>query len=166
MNYLEWQASVPQEIKGDVVWTVKAYQLALFLAELAWHDATKLLSDKRTLSVSDQLNRAAGAVSADIEEGYSRGTGKDRARFYQYGLGSAREARGWYFKGRHVLGPAVVEHRMKLLTEVIKLLLKMIPDQRGSELREAPVPYRTAIDDDSNFAAPDLAPLLCSVPTP
>jgi four helix bundle protein len=166
MKFLEWQASVPQEIKGDVVWKVKAYQLALFLAELAWHDATKLLGDKRTLSLSDQLNRAAGAVSADIEEGYSRGTGKDRARFYQYGLGSAREARGWYYKGRHVLGPTVVEHRMKLLTEVIKLLLKMIPDQRGNELREDPVPYRTAADDDANFAAPDLAPLLCTVPMP
>ena len=166
MNFLEWQASVPQEIKGDVVWTVKAYQLALFLAELAWHDATKLLGDKRTLSVSDQLNRAAGAVSADIEEGFSRGTGKDRARFYQDGLGSAREARGWYFKGRHVLGPAVVEHRLKLLTEVIKLLLKMIPDQRGSELREDPVPYRTATDDDPDFSAPDLAPLLRTIPMP
>lgn len=166
MNFLEWQASVPQEIKGDVVWTVKAYQLALFLAELAWHDATKLLGDKRTLSTSDQLNRAAGAVSADIEEGYSRGTGKDRARFYQYALGSAREARGWYYKGRHVLGPEVAQHRMKLLTEVIKLLLKMVPDQRGSELREDPVPYRITADTEASFDAPDLAPLLCTVPMP
>ena len=111
MNFQEWQASVPQEIKGDAVWSVKAYQLALFLADLAWHDATRLFADKRTISLADQLNRSAGGVSADVEEGYSRGTGKDRARFYQYALGSAREARGWYYKGRHVLGPEVAQHR-------------------------------------------------------
>lgn len=166
MNFLEWQASVPQEIKGDVVWTVKAYQLALFLAELAWHDATKLLGDKRTLSTSDQLNRAAGAVSADLEEGYSRGTGKDRARFYQYALGSAREARGWNFKGRHVLGQGVAQHRMRLLTEVIKLLLKMVPDQRGSALHEDSLPYRIANGDETSLDAPNLAPLLRTVPMP
>jgi hypothetical protein len=79
-------------------------------------------------------------VSADIEEGYSRGTGKDRARFYEYGLGSAREARGWYFKGRHVLGEPVIAYRIDLLTHVIRLLLTMVPDQRGQVLREELIP--------------------------
>src|SRR5580765_5186990 len=104
MNFQEWLETVPEEIKADSVWKSEAYRLALFAADLAWHDVTKLVRDKRTISLGDQLYRAAGAVSADIEEGYSRGTGKDRARFYEYGLGSAREARGWCFKGRHVLG--------------------------------------------------------------
>jgi four helix bundle protein len=166
MNFLEWQAAVPQEIKADLVWTVKAYRLALFLADLAWHDATKLLSDKRTLSISDQLNRAAGAVSADIEEGYSRGSGRDCARFYQFALGSAREARGWYYKGRHVLGPDVVRHRMQLLTEIIKLLITMVPDQRGRALREDPVPYRSAKDDDGSLESFTPTPLLHAVPMP
>jgi len=166
MNFQEWQASVPQEIKGDAVWSVKAYQLALFLADLAWHDATRLFADKRTISLADQLNRSAGGVSADVEEGYSRGTGKDRARFYQYALGSAREARGWYYKGRHVLGPEVAQHRMKLLTEIIKLLLTTIPDQRGSALQEDPLPYRTATEDESHLDAASLVALVCAVPMP
>jgi len=33
MNFKDWSTAVPEEIKGDVLWTVKAYQLALFLAD-------------------------------------------------------------------------------------------------------------------------------------
>jgi len=141
MNYHEWEQAVPMEIKNDSVWNSRAYRVSLFLSDLAWQDATKLIKDKRTISLADQLYRAAGAVSADIEEGYSRGTGKDRARFYEYALGSAREARGWYYKGRHILGPTVTEHRLGLFAEVLKLLLTMIPDQRGHELREGSPTY-------------------------
>src|SRR5438477_2527327 len=108
MNYSDWERLVPVEIKDDTVWKCQAYRLALYAADLGWRDATKLASDKRTISLSDQLYRAVGGISADIEEGYSRGTGRDRARFYEYGLGSAREARGWYFKTRHVLGDEVL----------------------------------------------------------
>src|SRR5437667_4732461 len=147
MNYREWEATVPEQIKGDSVWKSEAYRLALFLADLAWHDATKLVRDKRTISLADQLYRSAGSVSADIEEGYSRGTGRDRARFYEYGLGSGREARGWYYKGRYILGRTVVEHRLRLFAEVIKLLLTMIPDQRGHELREESPVYTSSFDD-------------------
>jgi four helix bundle protein len=145
MNYQDWEQTVPVEIKKDSVWNSKAYRFSLFLSELAWHDATKLIKDKRTISLADQLYRSTGAISADIEEGYSRGTGKDRARFYEYALGSAREARGWYYKGRHVLGLTVVEHRLRLFAEVLKLLLTMIPDQRGHELREDSPSYTSRL---------------------
>ena len=88
------------------------------------------MQDKRTLDLSDQLYRAAGSTSANIAEGYSRSTGKDRARFYEYALGSARESRDWYYKARHLLDEAVVTHRLSLLTQVIRLLSKMVPNQR------------------------------------
>jgi len=136
MNYQEWEQEVPLEITNDPVWNSRAYRFTSFLSELAWHDATKLINDKRTISLADQLYRATGAISADIEEGYFRGSGKDRARFYEYALCSAREAGGWYYKGRHVLAPSVVEHRLRLFAEVLKLLLTTILDQRGHELRE------------------------------
>ena len=136
MFYREWEKTVPEEIKTDSVWKAEAYRLALFASELAWHDTTKLLEDKRTIGLADQLYRSAGAISADIEEGFSRGTGRDRARFYEYALGSAREARGWYFKARRVLGSEVSTHRSSLLTQIIKLLLTMIPNQRGQILQE------------------------------
>src|SRR5262245_61641059 len=123
---------MPAEFKADSLWKMTAYRLALFLGDVGWHDTTKLLQDRRTIALSDQLYRALGSISANLAEGYSRGTGLDRARFYEYALGSAREARDWYYKGRHVLGSDVVEHRIKLITEIIKLVITMIPDQRGN----------------------------------
>jgi four helix bundle protein len=120
---------------------MEAYRLALFAADLGWHDVTKLISDKRTIDLSSQLYRALGSISANVSEGYSRGTGRDRARFYEYALGSARESRGWYYKGRHILVEKVVQHPIDLLTEIIRLLLKMVPDQRGNALKEESAEY-------------------------
>ena len=141
MNFDDWIRSVPQAMKDDALWKMKVYRLALFLADIGWHDVTKLMGDRRTLSLSDQLYRALGSISANISEGYSRSSGKDQARFDEYALGSAREARGWYFKGRHILGSAVFDHRLQLLTENIRMLLSIIPEQRVSAVREEPVVY-------------------------
>jgi four helix bundle protein len=150
VNYKEWLTAVPAEIQEDSLWKMEAYRLALFAADLGWHDVTKLLSDKRTIELSSQLYRALGSISANIAEGYSRGTGRDRARFYEYALGSGRESRGWYYKGRHVLAGKVVQHRFSLLTEIIKLLLRTVPNQRGEVLREEGPEY------GSDIAEPDL----------
>ncbi len=150
MNYPEWEGSVPQEFKADSLWKMTVYRYALFASDLGWSDVTKLMKDKRTLKTADQLYRSLGSVSANLAEGYSRGTGKDRARFYEYSLGSARESRDWYFKGRHILGNQVFQHRSKFLTEIIRLLLTMIPQQRGRTLREEPAKY-AAVNDIVNL---------------
>jgi hypothetical protein len=71
-----------------------------------------------------------------------------RARFYEYALGSARESRDWYYRGRHILGDDVAGHRLQLLTEIIRLLLTMVPQQRGRTLREGEIPYHTDPDTD------------------
>jgi four helix bundle protein len=143
MNYKKWEQSVPKEITGDKLWRMEVYRLALLMSDLAWRDVSKLVRDQRTRKLSDQLYRAVGSVSANIAEGYSRGTGRDRARFYEYSLGSARESRDWYYKGRHILGEAVTSHQIELLTQIIRLLLTIIPAQRGSTLKEDPVIYTT-----------------------
>ncbi len=140
-SYEEWVASVSAEITGDSLWKIDVYRLALFIGDICWRDVTRLIQDKRTLGLSDQLYRALGSISANIAEGYSRGTGKDRARFYEYALGSARESRDWYFKSRFVLGLDVATHRIRLITRIIQLLLVMVPDQRGHTLREAEPEY-------------------------
>jgi four helix bundle protein len=144
MEYEEWEETVPAVMRADSLWQVKAYRLATFLADLGWSDVTKLLQDRRTIGLADQLYRSLGSIGTNIAEGYSRGTGKDRARFYEYALGSARESRDWYFKSRHVLGEPVVRQRLNLLAEVIRLLLTMVPDQRGHMLREGDIVYYTA----------------------
>jgi four helix bundle protein len=169
MNYGEWEERVPEMIKADSLWKMKAYRIALFLADVGWHDATKLMRDRRTLGLSDQLYRALGSISANLAEGYSRGTGKDRARFYEYALGSARESRDWYFKGRHVLGETVAQHRLQLLSEVIRLLLTMVPQQRGRHLREEATLYQagsTHPQSDTTAHWEELDHLLQNVPLP
>ena len=66
-----------------------------------------------------------------MEEGFGRGYGKDYARFLRIAIGSAREARGWYFRGRHLLKPEVTEHRFELLRSVIAGLVTIAGQQRG-----------------------------------
>ncbi len=80
MNYEEWQAEVPEVIRDDSLWKMTAYRLALFAADVGWHDVTKLAADRRTLGLSSQLYEALGSIGANLAEGYSRGTGRDRAR--------------------------------------------------------------------------------------
>src|SRR5436305_7258262 len=103
MDYGEWAKTVPEAITSDMLWKLQAYRLALFAADLGWSDVTKLIGDKRTVALSDQLYRALGSISANIAEGYSRESNKDMARYYEYALGSARESRDWYYKARHIL---------------------------------------------------------------
>jgi four helix bundle protein len=159
MNYEEWMQSVPEEIKGDSLWKMEAYRLGLFVAAVGWYDVTKLMQDKRTIGLADQLYRALGSISANLAEGYSRGTGKDRARFYEYALGSARESRDWYYKGQHVLGETVTRHRLHLLTQVIRLLLIMVPQQRGRILREPDILYQTHPDNTQSETTINREPL-------
>ena len=98
MRYDEWQVSVPDEIKGDSLWKLEVYRLGLFISDISWQDALELSKHPLVRGIADQLYRAICSISANIAEGYSRSTGKDRARFLEYSLGSAREARDWYYK--------------------------------------------------------------------
>ena len=143
MKYVEWQASVPDEIKGDSLWKLEVYRLALFSADISWQDALALNKTPLTRDLADQLYRAVCSISANIAEGYSRSTGKDRARFLEYSLGSAREARDWYFKSHHTLKEDVIKHRIGLLTQIIKMLSILTPNQRQKGIREEQSEYVT-----------------------
>ena len=121
---------------------MEVYRLSLFAADIGWQDVVALTQDRRTLGLADQLNRALGSISANITEGYSRSSMKDQARFYEYALGSARESRDWYYKARYVLDETTVGNRLELLTRVIRLLLVIIPHQRGYVVREDTEEYR------------------------
>ncbi|HRQ38020.1 MAG TPA: four helix bundle protein [Chloroflexota bacterium] len=154
MNYQEWEQAVFAEIKGDVLWKVEAYRLALFVADIGWYDVSRLINDARTVKLSDQLYRALGSIGANTAEGYSRSSGKDRARFYEYALGSARESRVWYFNARHILGEPIVHHRTQLLTQIIRLLTTMIPQQRGNVVIRDTKPIYNATDAQANHPDP------------
>lgn len=151
-SFRDWLTAVPADIKADSLWKMKAYQLALFAGDVGWHDVSKLTVDRRTRGIADQLYRALGSISANLAEGYSRGTGKDRARFYEYALGSARESRTWYYQARHILNEKVVNPRLTLLTEIIRLTLAMIPQQRGQMIQEQGIPYLTNSSETAHTA--------------
>jgi four helix bundle protein len=105
------------------------YRLSLFLMDLSWHDATAL--DRGvTLPVATQLYRAVASISANIAEGYGRQSGRDRARYYEYALCSAREALVWYRAARGKLGEDRVRERIAILIEIRQLLLVVAPAQR------------------------------------
>ena len=162
MTYEEWEQTVPKTIRSDVLWTVTAYRLALFLIDTAWNDVVRLEQEHKTRGIADQLSRALGSIGANVAEGYSRSTGKERAHFYEYGLGSAREARHWYWQGRHVLGEAIIQHRLGLLDQIIRLLITMIPQQRrDGTIREDPASYEISVENAVSGASSRLTPGAC-----
>jgi four helix bundle protein len=163
MTFEEWLRSVPPELTGDPLWQMKVYRLALFGGDLAWVDVSRLVEDKRTTALADQLYRAVGSISTNIAEGYSRQSGKDQARFYEYALGSAREARTWYYLGRAVLPEVVISHRLPLLTHIIRMLLTIIPGERGYRIAEAEPTYWAGASADVDTG---LTELLNKVPMP
>jgi four helix bundle protein len=89
-----WMRSVPPEITTDTIWRMSAYRYSLVLSFRSQKDLKWLLAHRETRAHADQLLRAVGVISANIDEGYSRSSGKERAHFYEYALGSTREARG------------------------------------------------------------------------
>ena len=135
MTFEEWEATVPWQIREDPLWKVEAYRPGLFISDIVWSDAGKMLREFRTLSFADQICRAAGKLSSNVAEAYSRGTGKDRAEFYEYALGSARETRDWYYKSRHVLKERITTHRLTLCTQLIRLLIRMVANERRQNRR-------------------------------
>jgi len=157
MRYDEWQAGVPDEIKGDPLWKLEVYRLGLFVSDIAWQDALVVNRTLLTRDMADQLYRAICSISANIAEGYSRSTGKDRARFLEYSLGSAREARDWYYKSRHTLKEEVCNHRINLLTQIIKLLNVLTPHQRQKGIREEQPEYN--MSQSSGFLLDSEVPL-------
>ncbi len=130
-SFDDWVKTVPEAMRNDPLWGTVAYQKALFLYDLAWFDCERLTRDERGRKLVGQLITSVGSISANIEEGYSKGFGRDYARFLSIALGSAREARGWYWRVRRLLPTDVFKHRFELASEIIALLMTTIPQQRS-----------------------------------
>jgi four helix bundle protein len=124
MNYEDWEKAVHTRLQNEAMWQFWGYRKALFLYDLSWKDCDKLLTDRRGRAIADQLTRSAGSISANIEEGHGRGfDGKEYRYFLRVALGSARETKGWYWRGRHLLPFSVLDHRLGLLDEIISLII-------------------------------------------
>ena len=129
-SFSEWQETVSAAIKDDPLWNFLVYPKSLFLYELTWTDCEYLLKDERGKMVARQLIRSVGSISANIEEGFGRGYGKNYTYHMRISLGEARESRGWYWRGHNLLPENVVEHRLQLLSEIIALVTTNIKKQK------------------------------------
>ena len=68
------------------------------------------------------------------------------ARYYEYALGSARESRHWYVNAEPILGKHVVAHRLHILSEIIKLLITIVPVERSRSIKETVAEYNLIED--------------------
>jgi four helix bundle protein len=125
-----WAAGLGAASRGDSVWRLSAFRLASYALHLAWVDASTLARARLTEPLAGQLYRAVGSVAANIAEGYSRSSGRDRARLFEYALGSARESVVWYRAAEPSLGRTISESRQDIQQRIVRLLLVAIPHER------------------------------------
>ena len=126
---------VSLETSHDPITRMRVYQLATALIPDAYEDAKLLLADPITADNAGQLYAAVSSIEGHIGEGYSRSSGKDRARIFEYALGSVRESMSWYRSGKPVLGAATAKDRLERLEEMRRLFLAIIPRERGRKMK-------------------------------
>jgi four helix bundle protein len=137
MDYDAWEQAVPTDIQQDPIWALRIYRTALYLGDLARRDVRLLATRPELGELPAQLLRAAQSLSVNIAEGHSRLSRRDRGRFYEYALGSAREARDWYYKAREEMGSEEGDHRIHSLTIAIKVLTVLANQCRPARADES-----------------------------
>jgi four helix bundle protein len=125
-----WERTCHPAITSDVIWKLDAYRASLFLIYLARQDMRRASTREFDAKLSGQLLHAAGSVSANLAEGFSRSTRADRLRFLDYALGSDRECISWYCTAGDVIPTDTMNDRLILLARIRSLLLGLIRSLR------------------------------------
>ena len=163
MDFESWERSVPADIRQDPLWSLRVYRTALYAGELGRRDAEWLSARSALGDLPDQLARATRSISVNISEGYCRLSRRDRGRFYEYALGSARESRDWYYHARESLGADATTARLALHTTIIRIMTVLAAqcrpprdsDRRGKT--KGP-PDAVVVDDPSSPRTPSSSP--------
>jgi len=137
-EYEAWLATVPPTITEDAIWRMTVYRYALYAMSRAQADLPDLQRCRESRPHIDQLLRAVGSISANLEEGYGRSGAADRAHFFEYAVSTARESRGWYYRCGRALSPETLTARLELLTQIIRMLTRIIPATRDQKVRWRP----------------------------
>lgn len=136
-EYRKWEETISPRFRADTLWRTTAYRYATYLSDLAWGDAVLLERRVITRALGAQICRAAGSIGANIADGYGRGSGRDRVRFYEYALCSARESASWYHSARHAIGDDVACARIDFIQRICRLLLATIPAERRRVIKRS-----------------------------
>lgn len=129
LSFAAYEASPPVAYRDDPIWRTRMYRMASYLGARCATD-TAQLGTRISLAVAHQFVRSVNAVTANISEGYSRGGGPERLRFYTYALGSAREALAWIDALGDAPWPPRDEYR-DLLVQIRRQLLTAIKSMRN-----------------------------------
>ena len=119
----------------DPLGRMRVYQLAGELIPDCFEDAKIVLANPITSEIAAQLYGSVCSIEANISEAYSRSSAKDRANRFEYALGSVRESMSWYKSSKPVLGEKAVTERRNRLEEMRRLLLVIIPRERGRPMK-------------------------------
>ena len=125
IEFRRWEARQAPGERADPIWSLHAYRLARYLLDEARADVGSH-NHRVSFAARDQLISCVASISANIGEGYSRQTQRDRARFYAYALGSAREAVSWYAAIGDALPTGTSAVRAAALTSIRRLLLGIL----------------------------------------
>ena len=127
LKFEDWEKTIPDYIKKDPLRESLYYRVALYLYDLAWDDCDILEKDFRARHNISQLIRSSGSISANMEEAAGRGIGTpDYVRILKISLGEIRETRGWYYRSRKALPPALLEHRYQVVDHLKALVVKIL----------------------------------------
>ena len=124
---------------------MKVYVLAEELVERSWPDMEMVRDNPITAEIVSQMYKSIGSIPSNISEGYSKSSGKDRARSFEYALGSSRESVDWYNAVKPVLGQEVVTERLTVLGDIRRLLIAIIPRERGRTIRPVKLRHKRPI---------------------
>ena len=129
------RASVSADDSQDPLIRMRVFQLAGELVPECFGDAKAVRAEPITEDLAGQLYSAVCSIEANIAEAYSRSSGKERALRFEYALGSVRESMSWYQSATPVLGETVVRDRRDRLEEMRRILLAVIPRERGKTMK-------------------------------
>ena len=140
-TYQEWLEQRSRDVTRDSLWNLEVYRAARFALDLGQRDTSKLTQATRRDVLSSQLVHDLESAIAILSEGHARRITKHQARSYEKSLDLIRDCRERYQQAGHIYGERVVDHRVRLMEKISRLLVTMIAQLKGIPPHERDAPY-------------------------